>query len=115
MNQKQSIGLGTRGWLLLIYQFLAFIVFMVFTNYPMNILATSLSDVYGDAQTISMIYTVSMLVGMAIQLVLSQFIGKVKSVKWLSHIFGIITLAGALGVSVIPGGTAWTICENVKG
>lgn len=110
MNQKQSIGLGTRGWLLLIYQFLAFIVFMVFTNYPMNILATSLSDVYGDAQTISMIYTVSMLVGMAIQLVLSQFIGKVKSVKWLSHIFGIITLAGALGVSVIPGGVAWTIC-----
>ena len=65
MNQKQSISLGARGWLLLVHQFLAFIVFMVFTNYPMNILATSLSDVYGNAQTISMIYTISMLVGMA--------------------------------------------------
>lgn len=110
MNQKQSISLGARGWLLLVHQFLAFIVFMVFTNYPMNILATELSDVYGDAQTISMIYTVSMLVGMAIQLVLSQFIGKVKSVKWLNHIFGVITLLGALGVSTIPGGTLWTVC-----
>ncbi len=113
MNQKQSISLGARGWLLLVHQFLAFIVFMVFTNYPMNILATSLSDVYGNAQTISMIYTISMLVGMAIQLVLSQFVGKVKSVKWLSHGFGIITLLGALGVSTIPGGTAWTICYIV--
>ena len=110
MNQKQSIGLGTRGWLLLVHQFLAFVVFMVFTNYPMNILSDAMPDVYGDAQTISMIYTLSMLAGMAIQLVLSQFVGRVKSVKWLNHGFGIITLLGALGVSTIPGGTAWTVC-----
>ena len=113
MEQKKSIGLGARGWLLLVHQFLAFIVFMVFANYPMNLLATEMPDVYGDAQTVSMIYTFSMLVGMAIQLVLSQFVGKVKSVKWLNHAFGIITLAAAVGVSTIHGGAAWTACYVV--
>lgn len=108
--QSNVKGFGFRGWMLLIYQFLAFLAFIVFTNWPMNILASELPDIYGNPQSLSMIYTLCMLGGIAIQLILSQFIGKVKSVKWLSHIFGIITLAGALGVTLIPGGAVWTVC-----
>ena len=107
--QSNVKGFGFRGWMLMVYQFLAYIAFTVFTNWPMNLLASELPDMYGNPQTVSGIYTICMLAGMAIQLVLSQFIGKVKSIKWLSHIFGAITLVGALGVTVIPGGTMWTV------
>ena len=75
MKQKQTINLGFRGWMLLIYQALAFFAFIVFTNYPMNILA----DMYGGAQKISSIYTACILAGIVVQLIVSSFIGKIKN------------------------------------
>lgn len=53
--QKKSVNFGFRGWMLLIYQAIAFFTFTVFTNFPMNILA----DLYGGAQKISTIYTIA--------------------------------------------------------
>lgn len=108
MEYKKSIGIGFRGTLLLIYQAIAFLTFMVFTNYPLNILA----DMYGGAGTISMLYTAGMLVGIVIQLVIVRFIGKVKSIKSLSIILGIVTLALALAIMLIsPEQQAfWQIC-----
>ena len=42
-SNKKSISFGTRGWLLIIVLFFGFMMFQVFTNYPLNILA----DFYG--------------------------------------------------------------------
>ncbi len=98
MAQKKSISFGFRGWMLIIYQALAFLAFLVFTNYPLNVLA----DLYGGAQIISTIYTVSMIVGIVIQLIASRFIGKVKNVKVITVILGVISLALALVIMIIP-------------
>ena len=109
MKQKKNIGFGWRGIMLLIYQFLAFVGFTVFTNWPMNILTTELPDIYGSSQSTSILYTICMLVGIVIQLVLSRYVGKIKSIKWMSVIFGVISIIGALGVALIPGGPLWTV------
>lgn len=106
--QKKSIALGFRGWMLLIYQAVAFFTFTVFTNFPMNILA----DLYGGAQKISTLYTVATLLGIVVQLVLTRFVGKMKSVKTLGVTFGVISLVLALGIMLIPMGQSglWQVC-----
>ena len=108
MQQKKSIDFGFRGWMLVIYQAIAFFTFTVFTNYPMNILP----DLYGGAQKISTIYTIATIVCIVIQLVLSRVIGKVKNVKMLSVWFGVITLVLSFGVMTISPmqRTLWQIC-----
>ncbi len=98
MNQSKSIGFGFRGWMLIIYQAIAFFTFTVFTNFPMNILA----DMYGGAQKISTLYTIATIVGIIFQLIFSRFIGKLKNVKMLGAIFGAVTLVLALGIMLIP-------------
>ena len=45
-TQKQRLGFGFFGWMLMIFQGGAFFTQVVFTNYPMNILA----DFYGGAK-----------------------------------------------------------------
>ncbi|MBE6914875.1 MAG: MFS transporter [Ruminococcaceae bacterium] len=97
MSNKKSIGFGFRGWMLIVYQFIAFLTFTVFTNWPMN----ALSDLYGG-QIVSTIYTVAQVVGIGTQLVLSRNIGKVKNIKVLSIILGAVSLVFALGIMVIP-------------
>lgn len=98
MQQKKSINFGARGWILIIYQFLAYLAFVAFTNWPMNALA----DMYGGSQTVSTIYTAGMVVGVIIQLILSRNIGKVKSIKGLSVILGVVSMAFALCIMLIP-------------
>lgn len=107
MQQKKSINFGFRGWMLAIYQFIGFLVFVAFTNWPMNALA----DVYSPAnpQFVSTLYTIAQILGIGIQLVLSANIGKVKNVKILSIILGCISLVFCLGVMMIPPGTLWFV------
>ena len=52
MNQKKTVNFGFRGWMLIIYQAIAFVTYQVFTNYPLNILA----DMYGGAQVLSKVF-----------------------------------------------------------
>ncbi len=120
MEQKKTINFGFRGWMLIIYQAIAFVSFMVFTNYPMNVL----SSMYGGAATVSTIYTISLLIGIVLQLILVRFIGKIKNVKKVSIVLGIVSLALALGVMLIPGNTPqgtpsdtrllWQICYGLE-
>lgn len=108
MEKKKSIGFGFRGWMLIIYQALAMLAFVVFTNWPLNALA----DMYGGSQTVSMIYTVSMILGIILQLILSRYIGKIKNVKRLSIILGAVSMAFALAIMLIPPTmqVLWLIC-----
>lgn len=98
MEKKRTINLGFRGWMLLIYQFIAFFTFIIFTNWPMNILA----DLFGGAQKISTIYTAATLVGIVFQLIFSRFVGRIKNIKVVGVIFGFITLLFGLAIMLIP-------------
>ena len=86
--QKKSINLGFRGWMLVIYQAVAFFAMTLFKNWPLNILAS----MYGGAQIISTLCTVSMLIGILVQLALAGKIGKVKNVKLLGIVLGAFPL-----------------------
>ncbi len=114
MQQKTKLGInfGFRGWMLMIFEISAFLVFQAFTNFPMNMLAgyyTHLDDAVAGQQ-LAPIMTIGTLVGIVIQLVLSNFLGKMKSVKPMVLGFGVLTLLSALGVAALPYGTPWKIC-----
>ena len=108
MQQKKSINLGFRGWMLVIYQAIGFLTFTAFTNWPLNILA----DLYGGSNQISMLYTVGILIAIVIQLVMNRFVGKLKSIKKLSMLCGGISLLGALGIMLLPPSQLllWKVC-----
>lgn len=99
MGQKKRIGYGTRGWVLIIWIATAFLAYTAIGNYPLNIL----SDLYGGQQTLSSIYTVASIIGVIVQLIASSFIGRLKSVKRMGVIFGILSILALLGIMFIPG------------
>ena len=111
-QQKKSVNFGFRGWMLLVYQFIAYIAMTAYTNYPLNILA----DMYGGAQKISMIFTGCTIVGVIIQLVLSSYIGRMKSTKAFGAILGAAALL--LGVAVMMISPAnpllWQVCYGLE-
>lgn len=111
MEKKGIQSFGSRGWLLIIFQMTAFIAFMVFTNFPMNILAGS--GFYGGftigadgvpigTALVPTIYTAAAIVTVVIQLIISKYIGKLKSVKKLAGILGVLALLGGLFIMLYP-------------
>lgn len=110
MQQKTKLGInfGFRGWMLMIFEITAFLLFQVFGNFPMNMLG----DLYGGAAKISPIYTIGSLVGIVIQLILAGCVGKMKSVKTMTLGFGLASLVVATLVAALPigGSTLWLIC-----
>lgn len=108
MRVLKSLNFGTRGWILLIFSFTAFISQAVFPNYTQNMLA----DLYGGAVTISLLYTGALVAAIVTQLVMSLFISRIKSMKKFSIILGIVTLVSALGIMYIPASwlNAWYVC-----
>lgn len=116
MERKKSINLGFRGWMLVVYQGIAFLAYTVFSNYPLNILA----DFYGGAEKLSTIYTVCTIVGVLLQLALNSVIGKIKNSKMFGTFFGFLVLALGLCIMMIPSSYAgiWCVCyavENIVG
>ena len=110
-QQKTKLGInfGFRGWMLLIFEVTAFLVFQAFTNFPMNMLAEFYTHLPKEQASAALapIMTAGTLVGIVIQLVLSNFVGKMKSVKPMVLAFGCLTLISALGVAALPFGTPW--------
>lgn len=98
MNQSKPKGFGTRGIILIIVLFLGFFSFQTFTNYPLNILA----DLYGGSTTVAMIMSAGTFVGIVIQLILSHFIGRIKSIKKVASIFGVIAIVCAWIEAALP-------------
>ena len=107
---KLGINFGFRGWMLLIFEVSAYLVFQAFTNFPMNMLAdfyTGLPPEQAGA-ALAPIMTAGTLVGIVIQLILANFLGKMKSVKPMVLAFGCLTLIFALGVAALPYGPIGT-------
>jgi len=101
--QKKSIGFGFRGWMLILYQAIAYIAFQCFTQYPLNILA----DFYGGAQLVSGIYSTCAIIGIFIQIILVGLIAKMKSIKNFGLILGVVTLVLAFLVMTMAPGPIW--------
>ena len=110
MNQKKTINFGFRGWMLIIYQAIAFVTYQVFTNYPLNILA----DMYGGAQVLSKVYSICAIIGVLAQLTMAGLISKLKSIKRFGSILGAVTLLLGLGIMVLPAGPIWMLCYAVE-
>ncbi len=98
MNQSQAKGFGTRGIILILVLFLGFGTFQVFTNFPLNILA----DFYGGAQIVSLLLTIGTFAGVITQIVISRFVGNIKSIKKVASIFGVIAIICAWLVAALP-------------
>lgn len=103
MEQQKIRGFGFRGWMLIIYQAIAYITFQCFTQYPLNILA----DFYGGSQKVANIYSICAVVGILVQIVLAGVVAKMKKIKLFGAILGAITLVLAFLVMTLPAGPAW--------
>jgi MFS family permease len=103
MEQKKVRGFGFRGWMLIIYQAIAYITFQCFTQYPLNILA----DFYGGSQKVANIYSICAVVGIFVQIVLAGVVAKMKKIKLFGTILGAVTLVLAFLVMTLPAGPAW--------
>lgn len=101
--QNKVKGFGFRGWMLIIYQAIAYIAFQCFTQYPLNILA----DFYGGAQKVSGIYSVCAIVGILIQIILVSWISKMKSIKAFATILGAVTMVLAFIVMTAAPSPLW--------
>lgn len=114
METKKFRGFGFRGWMLFVYQFLAYLAMVVFTNWPMNVLGSTISGLMGQSENfVANVYTVGMLLGVIVQIFLSSNVGKIKSIKRFGAILGIISMILAALVTFINPFTApvvWTIC-----
>jgi len=75
MEQKKSVNFGFRGWMLILYELIAFLVMICFTNYPLNILAQT--GFYPDAGTMSTVMMIGSLLAIVVQFILSSRVGKI--------------------------------------
>ena len=105
MEQSKVKGFGFRGWMLILYQAIAFLTFQVFTQYPLNILA----DLYGGAQKVSGIYSACAVAGIFVQIILAGFVSRMKKIKLFGTVLGAITLVLAFFVMTLPAGGAWNV------
>ncbi len=96
---KQRLGFGGRGWILIIVLFLANLQYTWTGNYPVNILA---EDFLGGAQRVAILMTVGTFIGLVFMLLLSNNIGKIKSVRNLTIWIGIFSIIVAWIETAIP-------------
>ena len=115
MQQKKSINFGFRGWMLIIFQGIAFLAFTAFTNYPMNLLASSgfyggfvpaptpenPNNVVGTAM-VSNVYTIAAIVVIVIQLFLSRYMNRIKSMKRIAMILGCVSILLSAFITFYP-------------
>ena len=106
MQQKKGIDFGFRGWMLILYQAIAYLTFQAFTQYPLNILA----PFYGGANKVSGIYSACAVAGIFVQIILAGLVSRMKKVKLFGTVLGLATLVLACLVMTLPGGGAWDVC-----
>lgn len=97
-TKTQRLGFGFFGWMLMIFQGGAFFTQVVFTNYPMNILA----EFYGGVTFVPIVFTIGTFVAIFLQLALSKNIGKIRNMKNLTLTFGAISLIMGCVIAFYP-------------
>ena len=98
MNQNQRLGFGARGWMLMIYQILAYAGYTAFTNFPQNIL----NSFYGGTTKLTLMNLIGSAIGYLITyFIVAPRIGKIKSVKRTGLIIGVIGFVFAFVLSLV--------------
>ena len=104
MNQQQPMpkGYGWRGWMLMIYQMCAYIGYVAYTSYPVNVLSS-----YVGGTTVTTFIT---MVGSLLSFIITYFIvapriGRIRNQKALSLLFGVISMVIGILIMVIPADT----------
>jgi MFS family permease len=106
---KKSIGFGIRGTLLMIYQLFAYIGATAFTNYPMNVMY----DFYGGTQTLTLMNLFGTMFGYLITyFVVAPRVGRIKNMKRVGLIIGLISMVLTVFMCVIPPSMLVLWCIN---
>lgn len=96
---KKSIGFGARGTLVIVYQFLAYVGYCAFTNFPQNVL----SDFYGGTTVTTLMNLIGSMVGYLITyFIVAPNIGKIKSIKRVCMYTGSAALLACAAVAIVP-------------
>lgn len=99
MNQNQRIGFGARGWMLMIYQILAYAGYTAFTNFPQNIL----NSFYGGTTKLTLMNLIGSAIGYLITyFIVAPRIGKIKSVKRTGLLIGVVALIFCALICIVP-------------
>jgi len=101
MENSQSMpkGFGFRGWMLMIYQMLAYVGYVAYTSYPVNVLS---SHIAGGTETTTLVTLVGTLLSFFITYVIvAPRIGRIRNQKAVSLLFGCISMAIAVLIMVI--------------
>ena len=99
MDQNQRISFGARGWLLMIYQILAYAGYTAFTNFPQNIL----NSFYGGTTRLTLLNMIGGIIGYLITyFVVAPRIGKIKSAKKTGLLIGVAALIFCALICVTP-------------
>ena len=109
---KKSIGFGFRGWMLIVYQFLAFAMYCSINNIGQNIHASFNMQFGWNYTNVAMIYTVMSIVCIVFQLAVGKKIANSGKVKVFSILFMVLSAVCAIGMATITAGeglwlTAW--------
>lgn len=98
-NNKASIGFGSRGTLLLVYQLLAYAGYCAFTNFPQNVM----NGFYGGPTVTTLMNLIGSLVGYLITyFVVAPRIGRMKSAKRVGMVIGVVALLFCAAIVLIP-------------
>ena len=100
MAQRKSIGLGFRGTMLCIYQFLAFAMYCVINNIGQNLYPT-LNGSAWNGTLVSTVYLIASLAAIILQFIVGQKIANSGHLKGTSIV--LLSLAGifAIGMATI--------------
>ena len=99
--EKKSIGFGSRGTLLIVYQFLAFSMYCCINNFGQNIHA-SVNQMFGwNYTSVSTIYTVVSIIAVVLQFTIGKKIANSGKVKMFSITFMSLSAVCAVGMATI--------------
>ena len=101
MEQKKSIGFGSRGTLLVIYQFLAFAMYCVINNIGQNLYPTLNAAKGWNVTLISAIYTVASVVAIILQFVLGKYVANSGHLKGTSIILLSLAAVFTIGMATL--------------
>ncbi len=97
--QKKSIGFGSRGTILILYQMLAYAGYTAFTNFPQN----AMSQYYGGTTTTTLMNLIGSLAGYLITyFIIAPRIGRIKSAKRVGIAIGLVSLVFCALICVVP-------------
>lgn len=101
MEKKKNLGFGSRGWILTLSGFLAFIAWVAFGNYPQNVLTPMYVKMHGWNPTLtSTAYSIATVLVVIFQLMIGRRIAHSR-VKRSTVVFGSITMVLAFILTFI--------------